>query len=84
MIINILCIYNNMSSTGLNDSNSNFINSEIIFVNKKLTIHSTDSVYLTNNNFKDLSECIYMIHQKKIKNIYDILENIIIFYLIYQ
>ena len=48
-----------MSSTGLIVFNSNFINSEIIYVNKKLTVHSTDSVYLTNNNFKDLSECTY-------------------------
>ena len=58
-IINKLCIYNNMSSTGLIVFNSNFINSEIIYVHKKLTVHSTDSVYLTNNNFKDLSECTY-------------------------
>ncbi len=34
-----------MSSTGLNDFDSNFINSDIIYVNKKLTVHSTDSVY---------------------------------------
>ena len=48
-----------------------------------MTVHSTDSVYLTNNNLKDLSECTYD-SSEKIKYIYDISENIIIFYLIYQ
>jgi len=66
-IINILCIYNNMSSTGLNDSNSNFVNSDIIYVNEKLTVHSTDSVYLTNNNFKDLSEYTYDLSETGLK-----------------
>ena len=56
-----------MSSTGLNDSNSNFVNSDIIYVNEKLTVHSTDSVYLTNNNFKDLSEYTYDLSETGLK-----------------
>jgi hypothetical protein len=56
-----------MSSTGLNDSNSNFVNSDIIYVNEKLTVHSTDSVYLTNNNFKDLSEYTYDLSKTGLK-----------------
>ena len=56
-----------MSSTGLNDFDSNFINSDIIYVNKKLTVHSTDSVYLTNNNFKDLSEYTYDLSETELK-----------------
>jgi hypothetical protein len=56
-----------MSSTGLIDFSSNYINSDIIYVNKKLKVHTTDSVYLTNNNFKDLSEYTYDLSEKKIK-----------------
>ncbi len=32
-----------MSSTGLIDFSSNYINSDIIYVNKKLKVHTTDS-----------------------------------------
>ncbi len=53
-----------MSSTGLIDFNTNYINNEIIDVDKKLTVHNIDIVSLINNYFSDLSEYIYMIDQK--------------------
>ena len=56
----------NMSSTGLIDVNANYINSDIIDVNEKLTVNNINILELINNNFHDLSE-----------NIFDLSENII-------
>ncbi len=56
----------NMSSTGLIDFNANYMNSDIIDVNNKLTVKNIDIVNFINNNFNDLSE-----------NRYDLSENII-------
>ena len=47
-----------MSSTGLIDFNANYINSDIIDVNEKLTVNNIDILNLINNNFDDLSENI--------------------------
>ena len=71
----ILCIYiTNMSSTGFIDLNANYNNSEVfkLYVDQRLTAYDIDSVNLTNDNIKDLSEykydlsenIIYMIYQK--------------------
>ena len=56
----------NMNSTGLIDVNANYINSDIIDVNEKLTVNNINILELINNNFHDLSE-----------NIFDLSENII-------
>ena len=40
----------NMSSTGLIDVNANYINSDIIDVNEKLTVNNIDILDLINNN----------------------------------
>jgi hypothetical protein len=47
-----------MSSTGLIDFNANYNNSEIfkLYVDQRLTAYNVDSVNLTNDNIKDLSE----------------------------
>jgi hypothetical protein len=62
-----------MSSTGFIDLNANYNNSEIfkLCVDQRLTAYNVDSVNLTNDNIKDLSEYTY-----------DLSENII--YMIYQ
>ncbi len=62
-----------MSSTGLIDFNANYNNSETfkLYADQRLTAYNVDSVNLTNDNIKDLSE-----------NTYDLSENII--YMIYQ
>ena len=52
-----------MSSTGLTDFNANYINSDIIDVNEKLTVNNIDIIDLINNNFNDLSE-FFLIYQK--------------------
>jgi hypothetical protein len=44
-----------MSSTGLIDFNANYINSDIIDVNQKLTVNNIDIIDLINDNFNDLS-----------------------------
>ena len=49
-----------MSSTGLTDFNANYINSDIIDVNEKLTVNNIDILNLINNNFYDLSENIFI------------------------
>ena len=42
-----------MSSTGLIDVNANYINSDIIDVNEKLTVNNIDTIDLINNHFND-------------------------------
>jgi hypothetical protein len=66
-----------MSSTGLIDFNANYINSDIIDVNKKLTVNNIDILDLINNNFKDLSENIIDLSGNIIDKINDLSENII-------
>ncbi len=53
----MLYIFYNMSSTRLIDAN--FINSDIIDVNQKLSLSNIDIVDLININFNDLSGNIY-------------------------
>ncbi len=45
------------------DFNANYLNSDIIDVNKKLSVNNIDVVNLINNNFNDYQK-IYMIYQK--------------------
>ena len=52
-----------MSSTGLIDVNTNYINSDIIDVNEKLTVNNIDIIDLINNNLMICLE-IYKIYQK--------------------
>ncbi len=40
-----------MSSTGLINFNANYISSDVIDVNKKLTVNNMDILDLINNNF---------------------------------
>ncbi len=44
-----------MSSTGLIDFNADSIHSNIIHVNKRLTVNNIDIIDLINNNFNYLS-----------------------------
>ena len=44
-----------MSSTGLIDINANYLNSDIIDVNQKLTVNNIDILDLINNNINDIS-----------------------------
>jgi hypothetical protein len=67
-----MCIIN-MISTGLNDLNVNYINSDIFDVNEKLAANVIDILNLMNNNFYDLSENIFDLSE----NIFDLSENII-------
>ena len=62
-----------MSSTGLIDFNANYINSDIIDVNEKLTINNIDILNLINNSLNDLSENIFDLSE----NIIDLSQNII-------
>jgi hypothetical protein len=64
-----------MSSTGLIDFNANYINSDIIDVNEKLTVNNIDIIELINNNFYDLSENIQDLSQNVINKITDLSQN---------
>ena len=44
-----------MCSTGLIDINANYLNSDIIDVNQKLTVNNIDILDLINNNVNDIS-----------------------------
>ncbi len=44
-----------MSSTGLIGFNAHYINSDILDVNKKLSVNSIDILDLINNNFNNIS-----------------------------
>ena len=57
-----------MSSTGLNDFNANYNNSEIfkLCVDQRLTAYNVDSVNSTNDNIKDLSEYTYDLSENMI------------------
>jgi hypothetical protein len=66
-----------MSSTGLIDFNANYINSDIIDVNEKLTVNNIDILELINNNFYDLSENIQDLSQNVINKITDLSQNVI-------
>jgi hypothetical protein len=52
-----------MSSTGLIDVNANYINSDIIDVNEKLTVNNINILELINNNFM-IYQKIFLIYQK--------------------
>jgi len=73
----------NMSSTGLIDVNANYINSDIIDVNEKLTVNNINILELINNNFHDLSENIFDLSENIIdlinNNFNDLSENILIY-----
>ena len=62
-----------MSSTGLIDFNANYINSDIIDVNEKLTVNNINILELVNKKFNDLSENIFDLSE----NIFDLSGNII-------
>jgi len=65
-----------MSSTGLIDFNANYINSDIIDVNEKLTVNNIDILNLINNNFDDLSENIIDLSENVYDKIFDLSGNI--------
>ena len=65
-----------MSSTGLTDFNANYINSDIIDVNQKLTVNNIDIIELINNNFYDLSGNIQDLSENLINKITDLSQNI--------
>jgi hypothetical protein len=66
-----------MSSTGLIDVNANYINSDIIDVNEKLTVNNIDIIDLINNNFNDLSGNIQDLSENVINKINDLSLNLI-------
>ncbi len=66
-----------MSSTGLIDVNANYINSDIIDVNEKLTVNNIDILDLINNNFNDLSGNIQDLSGNVINKINDLSLNLI-------
>ncbi len=66
-----------MSSTGLTYFNANYINSDIIDVNEKLTVNNIDILELLNNNFYDLSENIQGLSENLINKINDLSQNMI-------
>ena len=66
-----------MSSTGLIDVNGNYVNSDIIDVNEKLTVNNIDIIDLINNNFNDLSGNIQDLSENLINKRNDLSQNMI-------